>query len=175
MCDSKGVLNKKRTNLNPQKQEFATDRDINTLAEAMVGADVFLGLSVKDVVTPEMVQSMAPNPIVFALANPDPQIEYSKAMASRPDIIFATGRSDYPNQINNVLVFPGLFRGALDVRASDINTEMMIAAARAIASSVSEDELSTDKILPYAWEKNAHAKVAAAVAKAAKATGVARK
>ena len=112
MCDSKGVLNKKRTNLNPQKLEFATDRDIDTLAEAMKDADVFLGLSVKDVVTTEMVQSMAPNPIVFALANPDPEIEYSKAIASRPDIIFATGRSDYPNQNNNVLDIPNHIREA---------------------------------------------------------------
>ena len=133
MCDSKGVINKKRTNLNPQKLEFATDRDIDTLAEAMVGADVFLGLSVKDVVTTEMVQSMAEKPIVFALANPDPEIEYSKAIASRPDIIFATGRSDYPNQINNVLGFPYIFRGALDCGATAINEEMKLAAVHAIA------------------------------------------
>ena len=118
MCDSHGVINRKRTDLNSQKQQFVTDRDISTLAEAMVGADVFLGLSVKDVVTPEMLQSMADKPIVFALANPDPEIEYSKAVASRPDIIFATGRSDYPNQINNVLGFPYIFRGALDCGAA---------------------------------------------------------
>ncbi len=103
MCDSKGVITTSRTDINSQKAEFATDRAITTLAEAMQGADVFLGLSVKDVVTTEMVQSMAEKPIVFALANPDPEISYDKAMASRPDLIFATGRSDYPNQINNVL------------------------------------------------------------------------
>ena len=133
MCDSKGVLNKKRTDLNKQKQEFATDRDINTLEEAMKDADVFLGLSVKDVVTPEMVQSMAKNPIVFALANPDPEIAYDKAIASRPDLIFATGRSDYPNQINNVLGFPYIFRGALDCGATAINEAMKLSAVHAIA------------------------------------------
>ena len=106
MCDSKGVLNASRGNLNEQKREFMTNRPINTLAEAMVDADVFLGLSVKDVVTPEMLCSMAPKPIVFALANPDPEIAYDLAVATRPDMIFATGRSDYPNQINNVLGFP---------------------------------------------------------------------
>ena len=113
MCDSKGVITTQRKDLNPQKAEFATDRPVSTLAEAMKGADVFLGLSVKDVVTTEMVQSMAEHPIVFALANPDPEISFDKAMASRPDLIFATGRSDYPNQINNVLGFPYIFRGAL--------------------------------------------------------------
>lgn len=133
MCDSKGVINKKRTNLNAQKLEFATDRDIDTLAEAMVDADVFLGLSVKDVVTPEMVKSMAPKPIVFALANPDPEIAYDAAIQSRPDLIFATGRSDYPNQINNVLGFPYIFRGALDSGATVINEEMKLAAVKAIA------------------------------------------
>ena len=117
MCDSKGVLNASRGNLNEQKREFMTTRPINTLAEAMVDADVFLGLSVKDVVTPEMLCSMAPKPIVFALANPDPEIAYDLAVATRPDMIFATGRSDYPNQINNVLGFPYIFRGALDCGA----------------------------------------------------------
>ena len=106
MCDSKGVINNKRSGLNDQKKEFMTSRDITTLAEAMEGADVFLGLSVKDVVTPEMIKSMAPRPIVFALANPDPEIAYDLAISTRPDMIFATGRSDYPNQINNVLGFP---------------------------------------------------------------------
>ncbi len=133
MCDSKGVITIKRTNLTPQKQQFATDRDITTLEEAMVGADVFLGLSVKDVVTPEMLRSMAERPIVFALANPDPEIEYTKAVESRPDLIFATGRSDYPNQINNVLGFPYIFRGALDCGATAINEEMKLAAVRALA------------------------------------------
>ena len=106
MCDSRGVINSSRENLNEQKREFMTTRPITTLAEAMVGADVFLGLSVKDVLTPEMLKSMAPRPIVFALANPDPEIAYDVAVNSRPDLIFATGRSDYPNQINNVLGFP---------------------------------------------------------------------
>ncbi|MDE6402649.1 MAG: NADP-dependent malic enzyme, partial [Muribaculaceae bacterium] len=133
MCDSKGVITTRREGLNEQKREFATDRDITTLAEAMVDADVFLGLSVKDVVTPEMLQSMAERPIVFALANPDPEIAYDVAMASRPDLIFATGRSDYPNQINNVLGFPYIFRGALDCGASVINEEMKLAAVKAIA------------------------------------------
>ena len=133
MCDSKGVITTSRTNLNKQKAEFATSRDIHTLAEAMKDADVFLGLSVKDVVTPEMVQSMAPRPIVFALANPDPEISYEKAIASRPDLIFATGRSDYPNQINNVLGFPYIFRGALDCGATAINEAMKLAAVHAIA------------------------------------------
>ena len=189
MCDSKGVLNKKRTNLNPQKQEFATDRDINTLAEAMVGADVFLGLSVKDVVTPEMVQSMAPNPIVFALANPDPEIEYSKAMASRPDIIFATGRSDYPNQINNVLGFPYIFRGALDCGATAINEEMKVAAVKAIAElakqpvppivnaayNMTEMSFGRDYILPKALDPRLITTVAPAVAKGAMDSGVAKR
>jgi malate dehydrogenase (oxaloacetate-decarboxylating)(NADP+) len=134
MCDSKGVISTKRTGLNPQKQQFATDRDITTLAEAMVGADVFLGLSVADVLTTEMVQSMAERPIVFALANPNPEISYDKAMAAREDIIFATGRSDYPNQINNVLGFPYIFRGALDCGASTINEAMKISAVHAIAA-----------------------------------------
>ncbi len=116
MCDSKGVINRKRTGLNAQKLEFATDRDIDTLEDAMKGADVFLGLSVKDVVTPEMLKSMNDRPIVFALANPDPEIAYDVAMESRPDLIFATGRSDYPNQINNVLGFP-TYSAALSTRA----------------------------------------------------------
>ena len=132
MCDSKGVIRADREGLSPQKAQFATTRDIHTLEEAMRDADLFLGLSVKDVVTPGMLKSMAPKPIVFALANPDPEIAYEVAVASRPDLIFATGRSDYPNQINNVLAFPGLFRGALDVRASDINEEMKLAAAKAV-------------------------------------------
>ncbi len=133
MCDSKGVITTSRQGLNEQKREFATDLPITTLAEAMKGADVFLGLSVKDVVTEEMVQSMADRPIVFALANPDPEIAYEKAMAARKDIIFATGRSDYPNQINNVLGFPYIFRGALDCGASTINETMKLAAVKAIA------------------------------------------
>ena len=120
MLDSKGVISKYRNDLNERKRPFATDRNISTLEEALVGADVFLGLSVADVLTVEMVQSMNENPIVFALANPNPEISYELAISSRKDIIFATGRSDHPNQINNVLGFPYIFRGALDVRATCI-------------------------------------------------------
>ena len=138
MCDSKGVITTARQDLNSQKREFATDRNITTLAEAMKDADVFLGLSVKDVVTTEMLMSMAKNPIVFALANPDPEIEYDKAVSSRKDLIFATGRSDYPNQINNVLGFPYIFRGALDCGATTINEEMKLAAVKAIAALAKE-------------------------------------
>lgn len=133
MCDSKGVIRSDRDGLSEQKREFATDRDLHTLAEAMKDADVFLGLSVADVVTPEMVMSMAPRPIVFALANPDPEIAYDLARAARPDVIVATGRSDYPNQINNVIGFPYIFRGALDCGATGINERMKIAAVHAIA------------------------------------------
>ena len=189
MCDSKGVINKKRTNLNPQKLEFATDRDIDTLAEAMVGADVFLGLSVKDVVTTEMVQSMAEKPIVFALANPDPEIEYSKAIASRPDIIFATGRSDYHNQINNVLGFPYIFRGALDCGATAINEEMKLAAVHAIADlaklpvppivnaayNMTEMSFGPEYILPKALDPRLITTVAPAVARGAMESGVAKR
>ncbi len=189
MCDSKGVLNKKRTNLNKQKQEFATERDIDTLAEAMQGADVFLGLSVKDVVTPEMVQSMAEKPIVFALANPDPEIAYDKAIASRPDLIFATGRSDYPNQINNVLGFPYIFRGALDSGATAINEAMKLAAVRAIADlakkpvpsvvnaaySITDLKFGRDYILPKPLDPRLITTVAPAVARGAMESGVARR
>ena len=175
MCDSRGVINKKRTNLNPQKLQFQTDRDIDTLEEAMVGADVFLGLSVKDVVTQEMVRSMADRPIVFALANPDPEIEYSKAISSRPDIIFATGRSDYPNQINNVLGFPYIFRGALDCSATAINEEMKLAAAEALAGIITDDELAPDHIIPKAFDTRVRPAIAEAVANAARKTGVARR
>lgn len=189
MCDSRGVLTSKRTDLNPQKREFATDRGISTLAEAMEGADVFLGLSVKDVVTPEMVRSMAPNPIVFALANPDPEIAYEKAMESRPDLIFATGRSDYPNQINNVLGFPYIFRGALDCGATAINEEMKLAAVRAIARLAKEPvptvvnaaynmnglEFGREYILPKPLDPRLLTWVAPAVARGAMESGVARR
>ena len=189
MCDSKGVINRKRTGLNAQKLEFATDRDIDTLEDAMKGADVFLGLSVKDVVTPEMLKSMNDRPIVFALANPDPEIAYDVAMESRPDLIFATGRSDYPNQINNVLGFPYIFRGALDCDASTINEEMKLAAARAVAALAHEpatealQRLYPDKILefgpkyilPKPFDKRLLPRVSRAVAEAAAASGVARR
>ncbi len=138
MCDSKGVIRADREKLSGQKKEFATTRDLHTLAEAMVDADVFLGLSVKDVLTPAMIKTMAPRPIVFALANPDPEIDYNLAHESRPDIIVATGRSDYPNQINNVLGFPYIFRGALDCGASAINETMKIYAVKAIAALAKE-------------------------------------
>ena len=138
MCDSKGVISTRRTNLNDQKREFATSANVNTLEEAVAGADVFLGLSVADVLTKEMVRSMNVNPIVFALANPNPEISYADAMESRDDIIFATGRSDYPNQINNVLGFPYIFRGALDTHAMAINEEMKLAAVYAIAHLAKE-------------------------------------
>lgn len=189
MCDSKGVITRSRTDLNDMKRSFATDRNISTLAEAMAGADVFLGLSVKNVLTREMIRSMAERPIVFALANPDPEIEYSEAMASREDLIFATGRSDYPNQINNVLGFPYIFRGALDVRAKAINEEMKLAAVHAIAKlakqpvpSVVNAAYNLEKIqygrsciLPKPLDPRLLSAVAPAVAKAAMASGVARK
>lgn len=189
MCDSKGVITTRRTNLNEAKREFATDRDINTLAEAVVAADVFLGLSVADVLTKEMVQTMNPNPIVFALANPNPEISYADAMASRDDIIFATGRSDYPNQINNVLGFPYIFRGALDTHAKAINEQMKLAAVYAIAGLAKEPvpdvvnaayklkrtSFGRDYILPKALDPRLLTRVSCAVAKAAMESGVARK
>jgi len=189
MCDSKGVINEKRTNLNEQKREFMTTRPIDTLAEAMVGADVFLGLSVKDVVTTEMVQSMAEKPIVFALANPDPEIAYDKAMASRPDIIFATGRSDYPNQINNVLGFPYIFRGALDCGATQINEAMKLAAVHAIADlaklpvppvvntayDMTDIHFGRCYIIPKPLDPRLLTAVAPAVARGAMESGVARR
>lgn len=189
MCDSKGVIRADRGNLNSQKKEFATDRDIHTLAEALVDADVFLGLSVADVMTPEMLKSMAPKPIVFALANPNPEIAYDLAIESRPDIIFATGRSDYPNQINNVIGFPYIFRGALDCGATGINEAMKIAAVYAIAELAKEpvpavvDEAyglsnikyGPDYILPKALDPRLLLRVAPAVARAAAESGIARR
>ncbi|WP_455639697.1 NADP-dependent malic enzyme [Parabacteroides sp.] len=189
MCDSKGVISTHRTDLNESKKEFATDKDIKTLQEAVVGADVFLGLSVADVLTQEMVRTMNENPIVFALANPNPEISYANAMASRKDIIFATGRSDYPNQINNVLGFPYIFRGALDTHAKAINEEMKLAAVHAIAELAKEPvpdvvnaayklkrtTFGRDYILPKALDPRLLTRVSVAVAKAAIASGVSRK
>ena len=189
MVDSKGVINTKRTDLNDRKKPFATNRDITTLAEAVEGSDVFLGLSIADVLTTEMVQSMNANPIVFALANPNPEISYEKAMSSRPDIIFATGRSDHPNQINNVLGFPYIFRGALDVRAKCINEEMKVAAVRAIAEltkkqvpdvvnaaySMKKLGFGREYIVPKPLDPRLLTTVAPAVAKAAMESGVAGK
>ena len=189
MCDSKGVITTRRTNLSAAKAQFATDRDIATLAEALRGADVFLGLSVADVLTQEMVRSMAANPVVFALANPNPEISYDNAMAAREDIIFATGRSDYPNQVNNVLGFPYIFRGALDVRATKINEEMKIAAVLALAKLAKEPvpdivaaayndndiTFGREYLIPKALDPRLISCISAAVAKAAIESGVARK
>ena len=189
MCDSKGVISTRRTDLNAAKREFAVDTDARTLQEAIAGADVFLGLSVANVLTQDMVRSMNPNPIVFALANPNPEISYADAMASRPDIIFATGRSDYPNQINNVLGFPYIFRGALDTRAKAINEEMKRAAVYAIAQLAKEPvpdvvnaayqlkrtTFGRDYILPKALDPRLLTRVSTAVAKAAIESGVSRK
>ena len=189
MVDSKGVISTSRTDLSPAKKQFATERtDIKTLADAMRGADIFLGLSVADVLTTEMVQSMNEKPIVFALANPNPEISYDKAMASRKDLIFATGRSDYPNQINNVLGFPYIFRGALDVRATAINEEMKLAATYAIAKLTKEPvpdvvnsaygikrlSFGPEYIIPKALDPRLLTAVAPAVAKAAMDSGVAQ-
>lgn len=139
MCDSKGVIYKGRPGtLNKEKEDFARDTNLRTLEEAMKGADVFIGVSAKDTVTPEMLKSMNKDPIVFAMANPDPEITYDLAIETRPDIIMATGRSDFPNQINNVLGFPFIFRGALDVRATDITEGMKIAASKALADLAKE-------------------------------------
>ena len=188
MCDSKGVISTHRTDLNESKKFFATDRDIKTLTEAVVGADVFLGLSVANVLTQDMVRSMNTNPIVFALANPNPEISYADAMASRDDIIFATGRSDYPNQINNVLGFPYIFRGALDTHAKAINEEMKLAAVYAIAELAKEPvpdvvnaayklkrtTFGRDYILPKELDPRLLTRVSCAVAKAAIDSGVSR-
>jgi malate dehydrogenase (oxaloacetate-decarboxylating)(NADP+) len=189
MIDSKGVLNTERTDLNDIKKQFVTKRKINTLEEAIKDADVFLGLSVADVVTKKMIKSMAKNPIVFAMANPNPEISYEDATSVRDDIIMATGRSDYPNQINNVLGFPFIFRGALDVRATTINEEMKIAAAKALAKLAKEyvPEMvakaynqqnivfGKDYILPKPLDPRLITTVSTAVAHAAMESGVARK
>jgi len=188
MVDSKGVINRKRKDLNKFKQEFITDRDIDTLAEAVKGADLFLGLSTANMLSKEMLATMAPDPIVFAMANPNPEITYEDAMSTRNDLIFATGRSDYPNQINNVLGFPFIFRGALDVRASTINEEMKLAASKALAGLAKEpvplsvlkaynvDKLIFGKeyIIPKPVDPRLISTVASAVAKAAMDSGVAK-
>ena len=177
VCDSKGILCKGDSRLNGAKQEVAEmsnkRRVVGSLAAAMKGADVFVGVSVANCVSEEMVRSMAEKAIVFACANPTPEISREKALAAGAAVV-GTGSSEYPNQINNVLVFPGLFRGALDVRAKDINMEMMMAAAQGIAFCVSETQLNPDYILPYAYDPKAHEAVAKAVAQAARDTGVAR-
>jgi allosteric NADP-dependent malic enzyme (EC 1.1.1.40) len=189
MLDTKGVIYKgRKEGMNPYKERFAADTEARTLAEAIRGADVFLGLSVADVLTPEMVKSMAERPIIFALANPDPEIRYELAREVRPDAIVATGRSDYPNQVNNVLGFPFIFRGALDVRARAINDEMKLAAARALAALAREDvpdsvlkaygletlRFGPDYIIPKPMDPRVMLWEAPAVAQAAMETGVAR-
>jgi malate dehydrogenase (oxaloacetate-decarboxylating)(NADP+) len=190
MCDTKGVLWRGRTEgMNQWKSAHAVTTDRRTLSQALEGADAFFGLSVKGAVTPAMVASMAPNPIIFAMANPDPEITPDEARAMRPDVIVATGRSDYPNQVNNVLGFPFIFRGALDVRASTINEAMKIAAAEALAMLAREDvpeevagagggsglRFGPDYIIPHAFDPRLISRVSPAVARAAMESGVARK
>lgn len=177
MTDRKGAIYEGREGLNPIKEEIATVTNRNmekgTLAEVIKGADVFVGVSAPGVLTKEMVATMAKDAIIFACANPTPEIFPDEAKAAGAAVV-STGRSDFPNQVNNVLAFPGIFRGALDVRASDINDEMKIAAARAIASLVSDEELNADYILPAAFDSRLKDCVAKAVAEAAKKSGVAR-
>ena len=189
MLDSKGVLNSERTDLNKAKKQFITIKKVNTLSEAIKKADVFLGLSVAGVLKDEMLKSMAKNPIVFALANPNPEIAYDQAKSVRDDVVMATGRSDFPNQINNVLGFPFIFRGAMDVRATTINDEMKIAASRALAKLAKEPvpeevniafqvqnlKFGRDYFIPKPTDPRLIERVAPAVAKAAMDTGVAKK
>lgn len=189
MCDSKGVISVERTDINAQKREFATAKPVSTLVEAIKNADVFLGLSVANVVTPEMILSMAPRPIVFALANPDPEIAYELAVATRDDLIMATGRSDYPNQVNNVLGFPYIFRGALDSRARVINDAMKLSACRAIAALAREEvpesvkaayggrefKFGKDYILPTPFDPRLLYVVSPAVVRGAMESGVAQR
>lgn len=177
MCDSKGPFMKGANGMNDVKNEVAKftnqDRKDGSLKDVIVDADVFIGVSVAGALTKEMVQSMAKDPIIFAMANPNPEIMPEDAREAGASVI-GTGRSDFPNQVNNVLAFPGIFRGALDVRATHINEEMKIAAVEAIASLVSEDELSADYVIPAPFDKRVAPAVAKAVAKAAMETGVAR-
>ena len=188
MTDSKGVINKSRDNLTDEKKYFATERKISSLEEAMVNSDVFIGLSMANIVSAEMLSSMSKNPIVFAMANPDPEINYDKAMSVRDDIIFATGRSDLPNQVNNVLGFPFIFRGALDVRATKINEEMKKAAVLALAElakkpvpeqvNIAYDEtkliFGKDYIIPKPFDPRLISEIPPAVARAAIKSGVAQ-
>jgi malate dehydrogenase (oxaloacetate-decarboxylating)(NADP+) len=188
MADSKGIINKKRKDLNKYKQEFITGRDLDTLEQAVKGADLFLGLSAACTMSKDMLASMAKDPIVFAMANPFPEISFEDAMSTRNDLIFATGRSDYPNQINNVLGFPFIFRGALDVRASTINEEMKLAASKSLAALAKEpvpdsvlkaynvEKLVFGKeyIIPKPVDPRLISCIAPAVAKAAMDSGVAK-
>ena len=177
ICDRKGAICSARTDLNEEKKallELSNKQDKSgSLADVMVGADLFIGVSSPGVVTPEMVKTMAPNPILFPMANPVPEIMPDLAREAGAAVI-GTGRSDFPNQINNVLAFPGVFRGAFDVRASDINEEMKLAAARALAELVSDEELTPDYIIPAPFDQRVCPAVAAAVAQAARDSGVAR-
>ncbi|AZI22159.1 NADP-dependent malic enzyme [Chryseobacterium taklimakanense] len=187
MCDSKGVINQKRENLTPEKLDFIVNTDKNTLDEALMGADVFVGLSKGNVMTPDMLNSMAENPIVFGLANPTPEIDYDLAIKTRKDVIMATGRSDFPNQVNNVLGFPYIFRGALDVQASGINEEMKLAAVHAIADLAKEPvpeavilaynlkslNFGRDYFIPKPFDNRLITRVSIAVAKAAMESGIA--
>jgi malate dehydrogenase (oxaloacetate-decarboxylating) len=170
LCDSKGILSTKRSDLNPEKQEFAVEAS-GTLADALKGADVFLGVSVPGVVNPKMVRSMAKDPIVFAMANPIPEIQ--PELIQNDAAVISTGRSDYANQINNVLAFPGIFRGALDCRAKAITENMYLEAAKAIASLVTANTLNRENIIPSAFDSRVVAAVSAAVQQAARQDGVA--
>src|ERR1039457_3491093 len=189
MCDSKGVLYEGRQEgLNPQNERFLRKTKVRTLSEALVDADAFIGLSTADCVTAEMLQPMAPRPLIFALANPNPEISYTAALTARPDAIVATGRSDYPNQVNNVLGFPGIFRGALDARATEINDEMMLAATHTLAGLAKQDVpdsvckiyglddlcFGPNYIIPKPFDPRVVFRVAAAVVRAAMQSGVAR-
>ena len=177
MCDSKGIIYKGRDRLNPITEEMSKITNLDcvkgSLADALKEADVFIGASAPGIVTEEMVRSMAEKPIVFAMANPTPEIMPDLALKAGAAVV-GTGRSDFPNQINNVLAFPGIFRGALDVRASDINDEMKIAAAYAIASLISDEQLSAENIMPKAFDPRVKDAVASAVREAARKSGVAR-
>ena len=189
MCDSKGVINHKRENLTPEKLDFIAETEISTLEDALKGSDVFVGLSKGNVMSPEMLLSMAKNPIVFALANPDPEISYDLAVATREDVMMATGRSDYPNQVNNVLGFPYIFRGALDVQAKGINEAMKLAAVYALAEiakepvpemvklayNVRDISFGKDYFIPKPFDNRLITKVSIAVAKAAMESGIAGK
>ncbi len=189
LCDTKGVIHDGRTDLNPYKKKHAAKTEARTLADAMKGANVFLGLSKKGALTADMVKSMEKNPIIFAMANPDPEITPEEAHAVRDDVIIATGRSDYPNQVNNLLGFPYIFRGALDVRASAINLEMKLAAAEAIAALAREEvpaevaaaysgrklSFGREYILPVPFDKRLITRVPVAIAEAAMKSGVAQK
>lgn len=177
MCDRKGAIYKGREGLNKEKEEMAEISNQNmekgSLADVIKGADVFIGVSAPGTVTPEMIKTMALNPILFPMANPTPEIMPDEAKVAGAAVI-GTGRSDFPNQINNVLAFPGIFRGALDVRASDINDEMKVAAAYAIANIITDEERNAEYIIPNPFDKRVAKAVAEAVAKAARDTGVAR-